>query len=371
MTRVGVPKEIKNNENRVALTPDGAKVLIRAGHRVMVEYGAGEGSGFPDSSYGDVGCDIVRADTAWNTDLVLKVKEPQASEYQFLKQQIVFTYFHLAGVAQDLTHALLEAGTTALAYETLKDTQGRLPLLAPMSAVAGNMAVTIGSYYLARFNHGKGVQLGCVLGERHGNVAVLGDGVVGRHAAKVADSMGSNVVMFTRHSDRKAELKDQISDRLRVALSTPEMISEVLPDTDLLVGAVLHPGGRPPHLVTEEMVASMESGSVIVDVSIDQGGCIKTSRPTTHGEPVYVSCGVTHYCVTNMPGAYPRTSTTALTNETLAYILRLAGEGLDALRHDRGFAEGVNTHRGYITYRSAAESLGLLAKYKAIENLLL
>jgi alanine dehydrogenase len=367
--KVGVVKEIKNNENRVALTPFGAKALVQSGHCVMVEYGAGEGSGFPDSSYGDVGCDIVRAETAWNADLVLKVKEPQASEYQFLKQQIVFTYFHLAGVAPDLTHAFLEAGTTALAYETLKDNQGRLPLLAPMSAVAGNMAVTIGSYYLARFNRGKGVQLGCVLGKRYGNVAVLGDGVVGRHAARVADSMGSNVVIFTRHSDREAELKGQISDRLRVALSTPEMISEVLPDADLLVGAVLHPGARTPYLVTEAMVASMGSGSVIVDVSIDQGGCIETSRPTTHGEPIYVTRGVTHYCVTNMPGAYPRTSTIALTNATLAYVLRLAEGGIEVLLHDRAFAEGVNIHRGYITYRSAAESLGLLAKYKAFETL--
>ncbi len=369
MIKVGVVKEIKNNENRVALTPFGAKALVQSGHRVAVEYGAGEGSGFPDLSYGDVGCDIVRAETAWNTDLVLKVKEPQASEYHFLKQQIVFTYFHLAGVAPDLTHALLDAGTTALAYETLKDNQGRLPLLAPMSAVAGNMAVIIGSYYLARFNHGKGVQLGCVLDERYGNVAVLGDGVVGRHAARVADSMGSNVVMFTRHADREVELKGQISDRLRVALSTPEIIAETLPDTDLLVGAVLHRGARTPHLVTEEMVASMGSGSVIVDVSIDQGGCIETSRPTTHREPIYVTRGVTHYCVTNMPGAYPRTSTIALTNATLAYVLRLAEGGIEVLLHDRAFAEGVNTHRGYITYRSAAESLGLLAKYKAFETL--
>ena len=369
MITVGVPKEIKNNENRVALTPVGAEALIQAGHGVMVEYGAGEGSGFPDSSYGDVGCEIVRVETAWNTDLVLKVKEPQASEYHFLKQQILFTYFHLAGVASALTDTLLEAGTTALAYETLRDDQGRLPLLAPMSAVAGNMAVTIGSYYLARFNQGKGVQLGSVLGKRHGSVAVLGDGVVGRHAARVANSMGSNVVIFTRHSDREAELKGQISDRLRVALSTPEIIAQELPEADLLVGAVLHPGGRTPRLVTEAMVASMEPGSVIVDVSIDQGGCIETSRATTHEAPTYVTHGVTHYGVTNMPGAYPRTSTIALTNATLAYILRLAEGGLDALRHDQAFAESVNTHRGYITYRSAAESLGMVAKYKAFENL--
>ncbi|MEH6467637.1 MAG: alanine dehydrogenase, partial [Porticoccus sp.] len=335
MITIGVPKEIKNNENRVALTPVGAKILIQAGHGVMVEHGAGEGSGFSDSSYGDVGCEIVRVETAWNTDLVLKVKEPQASEYHFLKQQILFAYFHLAGVTSALTDALLEAGTTALAYETLRDDQGRLPLLAPMSAVAGNMAVTIGSYYLAKFNQGKGVQLGSVLGKRHGSVVVLGDGVVGRHAARVADHIGAKVTMFTRHSDREAELKGQISDRLRVALSTPEMISEVLPNTDLLVGAVLHSGSRTPHLVTDEMVASMESGSVIVDVSIDQGGCVETAHPTTHGEPIYVTHGVTHYCVTNMPGAYPRTSTIALTNETLAYILRLAEGGLDALRHDQ------------------------------------
>lgn len=369
MITVGVPKEIKNNENRVALTPVGAEALVQAGHGVMVEYGAGEGSGFPDSSYRDAGCEIVQAETAWNTELVLKVKEPQPSEYHFLKQQILFTYFHLAGVTPALTDTLLAAGTTALAYETLRDEYGRLPLLAPMSAVAGNMAVVIGSYYLAKFNHGKGIQLGSVLGEHHGKVAVLGDGVVGRHAARAADSLGSNVVIFTRHSDRKAELKAHMSDRLRVALSTPEIMAKELPDTDLLVGAVLHPGSRTPHLVTEAMVASMEPGSVIVDVSIDQGGCIETAHPTTHGEPIYVTHGVTHYCVTNMPGAYPRTSTIALTNATLAYVLRLAEGGLDALRHDRAFAECVNTYRGYITYRSAAESLGMVAKYKAFENL--
>jgi len=369
MTTIGVIKEIKNNEHRVALTPEGASALVQAGHRVLVQYNAGEGSGFSDTDYQAAGCQTVALEDAWDTELVLKVKEPLTSEYDYLKQQIVFTYFHLAGVSPHLTQRLLDAGTTAVAYATVKDSQGKLPLLAPMSAVAGNMAVTIGNYYLASPNQGKGILLGSVLGKRHGKVAILGDGIVGRHAASTAIGMGANTVMFSRHKERTAELQRSISDQLRIAPSTPESIAAEIRDTDLLIGAVLHPGGRAPHLVTKEMVDRMEPGSVIVDVSIDQGGCIETSHPTSHGDPVFSVHGVTHYCVTNMPGAYPRTSTIALTNATLDYVLRLAEDGINALRNDHYFAEGLNTYRGYITNYPVAESLDLTSKYKAFREL--
>lgn len=366
---IGVIKEIKNRENRVSLTPSGAKALVEAGHTVKVEARAGEGSGFSDEAYRGAGCQVVSVDAAWDAGLVLKIKEPLASEFPYLKKQILFTYFHLAGVDPSLTEALLEAGTTAVAYETVEDEQGRLPLLAPMSAVAGNMAVTIGSYYLARFAGGKGMQLGTVLGKRYGKVVVLGDGVVGRHAARVAAGVGTEVVIFTRHADRESELKQAISGDVRVALSSPEIISRELTDADLLVGAVLHPGGRAPHIVSKAMVASMQPGSVIVDVSIDQGGCIETSRPTSHSEPVYQEQGITHYCVTNMPGAYPRTSTLALTGATFDYVMRLASKGVSALREDAGFGKGVNTHWGYITYGPVAESLKMQSKFKPFADI--
>ncbi len=366
---IGVPREIKNNENRVALTPAGARLLTEKGHRVYLQTSAGEGSGFSDQDYRAAGCEIVDAATAWSAPLVLKIKEPLASEYHFLRDQIVFTYFHLAGTSPALTDALLQAGTTAVAYETVRDQQGRLPLLAPMSAVAGNMAATIGSYYLARFNQGKGVQLGRVLGKPHGKVAILGDGVVASHAAAVATSMGARTLIFSRDLDRADSLQAKISAQLEVLLSAPENIERELRDVDLLIGAVLQPGGKAPFLVTDAMVASMEPGSVIVDVSIDQGGCIESSRPTSHSNPVFTRHDVIHYCVTNMPGAYPRTSTLALTDATLPYVLRLAEQGLGALQSDRHFAEGLNVHRGKLASLPVAESLGLEARYKAFAAL--
>ena len=369
MTTIGVIKEIKDNENRVALTPKGAKTLVSAGHKVVLQQDAGIGSGFSDAEYQAAGAQIVRRDEAWDSELVLKVKEPLATEYPYLKQQILFTYLHLAGVSPELTKQLLHAGTTAVAYATVKDAQGKLPLLAPMSAVAGNMAITIGNYYLACPNKGKGILLGRVLGNHYGKVAIVGDGVVGRHAAHTAIAMGANTVMFSRHPDRAQELQEAISPRLRVEPSTPQNIAKELPDTDLLVGAILHPGAKAPYIVTEEMVASMEAGSVIVDVSIDQGGCIETSRPTSHTDPVFTVHGITHYCVTNMPGAYPRTSTLALTNATLDYAQRLADHGINALCNDPYFAEGVNTYKGYITNLAVAESLGMQSKYKAFKDL--
>ena len=362
--KIGAVKEIKDKENRIALTPSGARTLVAAGHTVLVEGGAGRGSGFPDQEFTEAGCEMVSVGTAWDTDMVIKVKEPVESEFKHLKDQIVFTYFHLAGVPKTLTEALLKKKTTAIAYETLEDDGGRLPLLAPMSAVAGNMAVSVGSYYLAKFNQGNGVQLGSVLGTRYGKVVVLGDGVVGRHAAMTADGMGANVFIFGRHEDRVPQLKKEISENMRFVLSTRENISEHLKDADLVVGAVLLRGARAPYLVTEEMVKGMQPGSVIADVSIDQGGCIETARPTSHSDPVYEKHGVIHYCVTNMPGAYPRTSTIALTSATLPYAVKLANRELSALREDGGFAKALNTYKGYVTCKPVAESLDLMSQFK-------
>lgn len=366
--RIGIPKEIKDNENRVGLLPAGAEALAAQGHDVLVERDAGRGCGFADSDYEAAGAKIVAAAEAWGADLVVKVKEPLESEYGYLRDQIVFAYFHLAGVAESLTQALLEAGTTAIAYETVEDDAGALPLLAPMSAVAGSMAPLMGGYFLAKFAGGCGVLVSRLLGESYGHVSVLGDGVVGRHAARAAAAMGGRVSIFSRHPERRPAL-EALGDQVGFVLSTAESLAQRLPSTDLLVGAVLIAGARAPRLVSAEMVASMPQGSVIVDVSIDQGGCIETSRPTSHSDPVYIEHGVTHYCVTNMPGAYPRTSALALTKATLPYVIELAARGLAAPAGDAGFARGVNTHAGFVTCRAAADSLGLTDVYRDFETL--
>jgi len=363
--KIGVAKEIKDNENRVGLTAEGAAELVAAGHEVRVERNAGLGCGMADADYEAAGAKLVDVGEAWASDLVIKVKEPTAAEFRHLRGQTVFTYFHLAGVDVALTDALLASGTTAIAYETVEDEDGRLPLLAPMSAVAGSMAPLMGSYYLARFNGGRGMLIGEILGERYGRVAVIGDGVVGRHAARVAGAMGGRVLMFGRHPER-AESLASLAPKLDYVMSNEENLRLHLPDTDLLVGAVLVEGARAPHVVSEAMVASMPEGAVIVDVSIDQGGCIETSRPTSHSDPVYVEHGVTHYCVTNMPGAYPRTSTFALTSATLPYAKRLAEGGAEAAFADPAFAQGINTHRGKITCRPVAEGLGKLDVYASL-----
>ena len=364
--KIGIPKEIKDKENRVALTPEGAKQLVSNGHKVFVEKNAGLGSGFEDDEYTKNGAKIVDTDEAWNCDIIVKVKEPLENEYKFLKEnQILFTYLHLAGVTKSLTEELLKKKTTAIAYETVEDSYHRLPLLAPMSAVAGDMAVQIGAYYLAKFNNGKGVLLGEVLGHFYGKVVIVGDGVVGRHSAKTAYGLGANVYLFGRHEERMDLLKDAIGRKSHILLSTPENIAEHIKDADLVVGAVLVAGAKAPHVVTEEMVKSMQAGSVIVDVSIDQGGCIETSKPTTHSDPVYVKHDVIHYCVTNMPGAYPRTSTMALTNATLPYVLKLANDGFEkAMKNDSGFSKGVNIYKGFITYKPIADALKLEGRFK-------
>jgi alanine dehydrogenase len=362
--KIGVPKEIKDLENRVAVTPLGVAVLVRAGHKIYVEESAGLGSGFEDSEYAEAGAELTHAPDAWNADLVVKVKEPLPSEYRYLRRQMVFTFFHLAGVDPGLTRALLDARTTAIAYETLEDERGRLPLLAPMSAVAGNMAAQVGAYYLARFNGGRGVQLGEVMGVRHGKVIVLGEGVVGSHAALTAWGMGANVLVMGLVREKGEALK-QRAPGLEFFLSDTSRLAEELRDVDLLVGAVLHPGAKADYIVSDAMVRSMPVGSVIVDVSIDQGGCVATSRPTSHSHPVYTEHGVIHYCVTNMPAAYPRTSTLALTEATLPYVLRLANEGEAGLKADPAFAKAVNTYDGFVTCRVVAEDLGMMDRYRA------
>lgn len=362
--KIGIVKEIKEKENRVAATPEGVKSLAEAA-TVLIENNAGVNSGFSNEEYSKAGAQIVNTATAWGADIVLKVKEPLEQEYKFFREkQIIFTYFHLAGVTKRLTEALLKNKVTTIAYETVEDKNGNLPLLAPMSAVAGNMSVTIGSYYLAKFAGGKGMQLGSVLGKKFGKVIVIGDGIVGQHAAHTAYAIGTNVTIFTRHKERFVTLKKEIGAELHCELSTPESIAQHVKDADLVVGSVLVHGAKAPWVVTEAMVKTMQPGSVIVDVSIDQGGCIETSKPTTHTEPIFVKHDVIHYCVTNMPGAYPRTSTIALTHATLPYAIKLIKRGVEALSEDAGFAKGLNTHKGFITYKPVAEALRMMEKWK-------
>lgn len=365
--RIGVVKEIKDKENRIALTPSGISLLVAEGHQVAVEKNAGVGSGFSNEEYLSSGAEIVSTANAWDRDLVIKIKEPLEQEYIFLKGNILFTYFHLAGVPVALTDALIKAGTSAIAYETVEDDHGRLPLLAPMSAVAGNVAANVGGYYLAKFNGGKGIQLGSVMGQRNGKVMVIGSGIVGQHAAHTLESMGANVYVFGRKHSSFEAMQYASPEKMEFVESTPENIANHVKDTDLIVGAVLQAGARAPHVVSEEMVKSMQPGSVVVDVSIDQGGCIETSRPTSHSDPVYVSHGVIHYCVTNMPGAYPRTSTIALTNATLPYVRKLADSGLQALKQDSGFGKGLNTHLGMITCQPVATALDYENLYKSLD----
>ncbi len=366
---IGIPTEIKDNESRVALTPAGAAALTGAGHTVRVQCGAGVGSGFSDTEYAAAGAALTDAAGAWDCELVVKVKEPLPAEYGYLRGQMLFTYLHLAGVDPSLTEALLASRTAGIGYETVRDAAGHLPLLAPMSAIAGNMAVAVGAWYLAKPHGGIGVQLGRVLGEPHGRVLVVGDGVVGQHAAASAAALGAEVIVYGIDADHGAALLRQLPEHVSWRMSTPEAICAELPQADLLIGAVLLPGARAPHVISVDMVRQMRPGTVIVDVSIDQGGCVETAHPTSHSDPVYVTCGVTHYCVTNMPGAYPRTATVALTQATLPYLKTLAGDGRAALFSDPALAAGVNTMDGYITYPAAAEALGLLERHRPLAQL--
>ncbi|PKM12502.1 MAG: alanine dehydrogenase [Gammaproteobacteria bacterium HGW-Gammaproteobacteria-3] len=368
--RIGVPKEIKDQEGRVGLTPAVIQELVALDHEVFVETGAGEASGFADQLYEQSGATMVDTESAWDTDLVVKVKEPLPQEYPFLQRQSVFTFFHLAGVDPGLTAALLNNGTTAIAYEALEDDSGGLPLLAPMSAIAGNMATLMGAYYLAEFNAGKGVLLGAVLGQKQGRVLVVGDGIVGTHAASVASAMGAEVVVAGISEDRMRMLKRTMLPQADFILSNEANLSCHVAEADLVVGAVLCRNARAPKVITEQMIKTLSQGSVVVDVSIDQGGCIETSMPTTHSQPVFSKHGVVHYCVSNMPGAYPRTSTLALVAATLPYVAKIAAnKGSKDFDFDPGVAKAVLTCQGKLTNESVAQALGLMADYQAIEAL--
>ena len=356
--RIGVPAEVKADEYRVALAPAGALELTRRGHEVWVQAGAGEGAGFPDGDYARVGARIGDAHAAWGCTLILKVKEPQPSEFGFLHDdQVLFTYLHLAANPR-VADALKRAGTTAIAYETVEDTAGRLPLLAPMSEIAGRLAVQSGARYLERPLGGRGVLLGGVAGVAPGSVVILGGGIVGTNAAVVAAGMQAHVAVLDTNLDRLRELELLLAGRVTLLHSTQLAIEELLPTADLVVGAVLLPGARAPRLIRREALGMMRPGAVVVDVAVDQGGCIETTRPTTHSDPVYEVDGVLHYCVANMPGAVPVTSTRALCNATLPHVMWLADEGVDAaLRAHPGLQPGLNVRDGRVVNATVAEAL--------------
>jgi alanine dehydrogenase len=358
--KIGIPKETLNNENRVALTPAGVHALVNAGHDVYVETNAGVGSSFSDTAYKEAGASIVAtAEMAWGQDMIMKVKEPQQKEYAFLYEgQILFTYLHLAS-HPELTKTLQDKKVTAIAYETVQLEDYTLPLLTPMSEVAGYMATQIGAHYLEKTNGGKGVLLGGISGVHRGHVTVLGGGVVGTNAAKQAIGLGANVTIFDLNPKRLKELTEYFGNRANVLMSNPMDVAAAIKHTDLAIGSVLIPGAKAPVLVTEEMVKSMEEGSVIIDVAIDQGGNFATSdRVATHDAPTFVKHGVTHYTVPNMPGAVPKTATTGLTNATVPYALQIASKGCaQALRDNPALQKGVNTFHGHVTNVGVAHAL--------------
>jgi alanine dehydrogenase len=360
--KIGVPKEIKIHEYRVGLVPAGVRELIDSGHQVLVESGAGAGIGFDDSHYRSAGAAIAqRADDIFATsDLVVKVKEPQLTECKQLRSgQTLFTYLHLAA-DREQAQALLASGATAIAYETVTAPDGSLPLLTPMSEVAGRMSVQVGAHSLQKANGGVGVLLGGVPGVAPAKVVVLGGGVSGTHAAEMAVGLRADVTVVDRSVKRLRELSSIFGSQLKTVYSTAHAIEELVRDADLVIGAVLIAGAAAPKLVTRAMIKTMKPGAVLVDIAIDQGGCFETSRPTTHAEPTYVLDGVIHYCVTNMPGAVPRTSTFALTNATLPYVRALADHGWrQALANDPGLARGLNIHGGEVTHEAVASALGL------------
>jgi alanine dehydrogenase len=368
---VGVPKEVKDHETRVGLVPAGAIALREAGHSVLVQAGAGEGSSITDKEYESAGATLVpaAADLWSRSDLVVKVKEPQPGEYPFLRPGLtLFTYLHLAPL-RELTDRLLDAKVTAIAYETIRENDGSLPLLTPMSEVAGRLAVQIGAVYLEAPNGGRGILLGGVPGVAPGNVVILGGGVVGLNAAKMAVGMGAHVTIVDKNLNRLRELDDIFHGHVVTIASNVWSIRQALRTADLVIGGVLVIGGSAPHLVRRDMLPDMKKGAVMVDVSIDQGGCFETSHPTSHTDPVYLVDGVLHYCVTNMPAAVPHTSTFALTNATLPYLLELANLGVKAACGWRpAIAEGVNTCQGEVTYPAVAESQG--RPWRALRELL-
>ncbi|HZH91142.1 MAG TPA: alanine dehydrogenase [Pyrinomonadaceae bacterium] len=368
---VGLPKEIKDNEYRVGMTPAGVRALVDAGHTVVVERGAGEGSGFEDELYERAGATILEsADDVWaEGEMIVKVKEPVAPEYPRMREgQLLFTYLHLAPDVE-LTRQLLERKVTGVAYETITDKKGTLPLLTPMSEVAGRMAIQVGAQYLEKMSGGRGVLLGGVPGVPAAKVVIIGGGVVGTNSAKMAVGLGAHVTIIDNNLDRLRELDDIFLSRITTLASSAYAIQGAIADADLIVGAVLVPGAAAPKLITREMLKIVPNGAVIVDVAVDQGGCIETTHPTTHSDPTYYVEGVLHYCVANMPGAVPRTSTFALTNATLPYTLKLANQGfLGAVASDPGLKAGVNTYAGKLTYEAVAQAQNL--EYSAFDDML-
>jgi len=359
---VGVPTEIKTREYRVALIPAGVKLLVQQGNPVVVQAGAGVGSGLPDEEYARAGAEIVAtAAEVWKrADMIVKVKEPLPPEFPLMREgQILYTYLHLAA-APEVAHELLRRKVDGVAYETIETADRRLPLLTPMSAVAGRMAIQVGATYLERANGGKGILLGGVAGVKRGKVAILGGGVVGSNAARVAMGLGAQVVVLDVNLDVLAYLDDIYQGRIHTLYSDPVTVEEAVKDADLVVGAVLVAGARAPTLVSRDLVSRMSPGTVIVDVAVDQGGCIETCRPTTHDDPTYTIDGVVHYCVANMPGAVPRTSTYALTNATIKYALRLAREGIsESVIADPVLSKGINTLRGQVPHAAVAHAVGV------------
>lgn len=353
---IGIPKEIKTMENRVSMTPGAVETLVRRGHSVVVEKGAGLGSGLSDEEYISCGAKMGSVDDAWAAEMVIKVKEPIASEYKYLRKDLLlFTYLHLAA-DEPLTKVLLESGTTGVAYETVQLPDGSLPLLTPMSEVAGRMAAQEGALHLEKPKGGRGILVGGVPGVAPAKVMVLGGGVVGTNAAKIAAGMGAKVTIFDVNHARLQYLDDIFNGRVTTMTSTEPNIRAAVAEADLIIGAVLIPGAKAPNLITKGMLATMKEGSVIVDVAVDQGGCVETIKPTTHSDPTYVVDGVVHYGVANMPGAVPRTSTFALVNQTLPYALQLADKGLDALRENKSLKLGLNTMNGKLTYAAVGLS---------------
>lgn len=369
--RIGVPTEVKNNENRVAMTPAGVVNLTLYGHELFIQAGAGLGSGFTDEDYTSAGATIVAtAEEAWNQEMIMKVKEPVSSEYGYFREgMILFTYLHLAP-EPELTKAMLDSKVIGIAYETVQLPNNSLPLLTPMSEVAGKMATQIGSQFLEKIHGGGGILLGGIPGVSRGKVTVIGGGVAGTNAAKVAVGMGANVTILDLNPDRLRQLDDLFGQDVQTLISNPLNIADSVEKADLVIGAVLIPGAKAPKLVTEEMIKSMKPGSVVVDIAIDQGGIFETSdRITTHDKPTYIKHDVVHYAVANMPGAVPRTSTIGLTNVTVPYAVQIANKGYKkAILENEALKKGVNTLGGYITYKAVADDQG--AEYKSVDELL-
>jgi len=369
--KIGVPKEIKNNENRVAMTPAGVVSLTKFGHEVYIEEGAGVGSGFSNQDYIDAGAVVVKSPKeAWEKEMIMKVKEPIESEYQyFYEGLILFTYLHLAP-EPELTKALLDNKVVGIAYETVQLPNRSLPLLTPMSEVAGKMATQIGAQYLEKMNGGKGILLGGVSGVKRGKVTIIGGGIAGTNAAKIAVGMGADVTVIDSNAERLRQLEDLFGRDVHTLMSNPYNIAQAVEEADLVIGAVLIPGAKAPKLVTKEMIQSMQPGSVVVDIAIDQGGIFATSdRVTTHDNPIYIKHDVVHYAVANMPGAVPRTSTIALTNNTVPYAVQIANKGyIKACLENEALKLGINTLEGHVVYKAVAEDQDL--PYVPVDTLL-